>query len=162
MNKQEMIEAIYKEIANKEISIWCKVKVKRYFTKYNFNDERNFLINWIFEINGDWFSYGEFRLRKAGGNIMSWELRKLVFNFKWEERKNKIPKKDNNNKWIDFIEEVIWHPVLIWDVLDYMTFNNPKQPIKTELSLAWEFKRLPIEEQSAQCITYIYNLITNG
>ena len=73
------------------------------------------------------------------------------------------------NEWI---VDIIWHSVMIWDVLDYIDsieFNHPngfikwnqeKYPIIIDtLFTDWDYKRKPIEEQSEECIEYIYNLI---
>jgi len=57
-----------------------------------------------------------------------------------------------------------WHsPVMIWDVLDWM---QPKYWIwipdlenRSEVCMKREHKRKPIEEQSEECIDFIYNLI---
>ena len=72
----------------------------------------------------------------------------------------------------DIKRNTIWHPVMIWDVLDYIDsieFNHPNDFIKWHkekypiiidvLFNDWENKRKPIEEQSEKCIEWIYNLI---
>jgi len=64
---------------------------------------------------------------------------------------------------------IIWHPVMIWDALEYFdenyTFNNiwwcdDCEIIRPniEVNQLWKKKRLPIESQSRECVTYIYNL----
>lgn len=63
----------------------------------------------------------------------------------------------------DQITKVIWRPILIWDVLDWNEVNNWDMFDRYSwyLETIWKKKRLPIEEQSEECITYIYNLIKN-
>ncbi len=54
---------------------------------------------------------------------------------------------------------IIWHPVMIWDVLDTLRFNFATLQEKVESILYhWEEKREPIENQSDECIEYVYNL----
>lgn len=67
--------------------------------------------------------------------------------------------------------EILGHPVMIWDVMDYFI-----KKVKEELDnnryfgkyagvnekiiiLFFDKMRLPIEEQSDECIDFIYNLI---
>lgn len=57
-------------------------------------------------------------------------------------------------------------PVMIWDLLYYIETNMPEWFETVWLSLKskivnvyWKEKRKPIEEQSEECIDYIYNLI---
>jgi len=54
--------------------------------------------------------------------------------------------------------------VMIWDVLDIVLDNELASSIwprtcKEAILWYWEKLRLPIEEQSNECIDYIYNLI---
>ncbi len=60
------------------------------------------------------------------------------------------------NKYID--KKIIWHPVMIWDVLDYLKW----QPEYYNIWYWWKNKRKPIEDQSDKCIDYIYNLISEN
>lgn len=72
------------------------------------------------------------------------------------------------------IDEIIWHPVRIWDILDYklrdkfiiekninyqwyIIYDEAKTTL--EIINLWEEKRKPIDKQSKKCIKYIYNLI---
>lgn len=58
--------------------------------------------------------------------------------------------------------EIIWHPVRIGDVLDYWDTIAYLYPERTEYTILykWENKRLPIDEQSEECIDYVYSLIS--
>jgi len=51
--------------------------------------------------------------------------------------------------------KTIWHPVMIWDVLDWMDWNFN---INWLIELRKE-KRKPIEDQSTECIEFVYNLL---
>lgn len=71
------------------------------------------------------------------------------------------------------IFKIIWHPVMIWDVLDYYDKNILNKFVSISKSsiwiittriceqiiILWGYKRKPIEEQSDECINYIYDLI---
>ncbi len=46
--------------------------------------------------------------------------------------------------------------VMIWDVLDWIK-NNPRPAL--QIFKFWELTRKPIEDQSEECIEFIYNLI---
>lgn len=63
---------------------------------------------------------------------------------------------------------IIWHPVRIGDVLDwfdkwleiFLDVNNDKwHDIYKDIIALWQNKRLPIDEQSDECIEFVYNLI---
>lgn len=57
---------------------------------------------------------------------------------------------------------IIWHPVRIGDVLDYWDTIAYLYPERTEYTILykWGNKRLPIDEQSDECIDYVYSLIS--
>lgn len=61
-------------------------------------------------------------------------------------------------KQIDNIE-IIWHPVMIWDVLDWIKQITIHYDEILSLLELREHKRKPIEYQSEECISFIYNLI---
>jgi len=54
------------------------------------------------------------------------------------------------------IDEVTWHPVMIWDVLDWILKNNIA---KIDFEKQRKELRKPIDNQSDECIDYVYNLI---
>ena len=133
MTREEKIEVIYKEMANKELTPWCCVEVKA----------QN--------------EYGDFTYRLCRG----------------DER----PTTE--------IKEIIGHPVMIGDVIDWIEkkdfdvnkkipwfwFEDEKeiddesklfliQDYYTNKIIAfWDKKRESIETQSDECIDYVYSLI---
>ena len=129
MNRQDKIDKIYKEIANKELSFGCKIEMEeeweiwrwRYVnTELVWKDSEHYFVN---QSNDDW-------------SLFDW--------IDWDDYKK------------------IWHPVMIWDVLDYWDNNilqNPKNSLWLYILKLWKLKRLPIEEQSDECIDYIFNLL---
>ena len=84
-----------------------------------------------------------------------------------------------------YVPKVIWHPVMIWDVLDYMSkikFDIKKTSSKLWLSfddrdtdesklflikehyystlpIRWLNLRKPIEDQTDECIDFVHSLI---
>ena len=121
MTREEKIAAIYKEMANKELTPWCCVEVKA----------QN--------------EYGDFTYRLC----------------RWDER----PTTE--------IKEIIGHPVMIGDVFDY-TKETKIVMFWSDVSWAnyirsweecinifnlWEHKRKSIDDQSQECIDYVYSLI---
>lgn len=125
MTREEKLEAIYKEMANKKLKLWCKCK------SHNWE-------NVIF-------------IRKNRG----WEYLFL--------RKNKefmIP--------LWYSPKIIWHPVMIGDVLDWIdekmgvSNHEYEEFVINEVNmvvLLWGEYLKPIEEQSNECIDYVYSLI---
>ena len=120
--REQKIEVIYKEIANKELSFGCRFKC----------NIKESAILWIDDYKNIKDVY--------------WEIYKLS----------------------DVI--IKWHPVMIGDVLDYIEKEIWIEDLyKTGRSLAmitiigwlkiWKHKRLPIENQSKECIDYIFNLL---
>lgn len=72
----------------------------------------------------------------------------------------------NNKEQIVNIDEwditVMWHPVMIGDVLDWIeNRDNTHDNISDWYAVTkyWKNKRHPIENQSDECIEYIFNLL---
>ena len=92
-------------------------------------------------------------------NLTHHKYNKAIYCYKWWQKEHFVYQRDNweIDKWwawyFDF--EIIWHSVMIWDVLDYIWCENKRIIILT----LWVNLRKPIEEQSDECIEYIYNLI---
>lgn len=134
MFEQDKIKAIYEKVANKTLSFGCKI-----LEKYEWKNYTHTIIEIINESEEYYFI-----------RYMDW-----IWNF------NKLKTK------------IIWHPVMIWDVLDYIeNFEDwMENKIADEkwlyfwsseynhITYLWHNKRLPIEEQSEECIDYVYNLI---
>jgi hypothetical protein len=53
----------------------------------------------------------------------------------------------------------IWHDVMIWDVLDYFIFQTISDITSEDIFNHRDEFRKPIEEQSEECISFIYSLI---
>ena len=83
---------------------------------------------------------------------------------------NTIVIEDGVNSRCYSIEEIIWHPVMIWDVIDWiepywalfaqsLTLSNERQSKIKFVLVKWHKKREPIEMQSDECIDFVYSLI---
>jgi len=140
MTKDEMINKIYEVIADKTLSFWC-------IAEYKYNGFQKLLLC-----------------------IQSYS----IWNKYWTPLNY-----TNNPVEIDISEmrKIIWHPVMIGDVYQWLFDNKMesnvvyvKNPIRwwkvepyssNKEFIFWrrENRRKPIENQSEECITFIYNLI---
>jgi len=166
MNKKEMINAIYEKIADKKLTFGCKIKFKRPNTFFH-NMYYDWYLTW-------WSKIIEYKYSKdAQFKNFSHRL------WEWEEWVLKLPdwsfihrKREYEYVWLWWInyrwayrEMIIWHPVMIWDILDYvddLLIPDWEFLIKVNVNSIlklWKYKRKSIEEQSDECIEYIYNLI---
>lgn len=84
-----------------------------------------------------------------------------------EFESNILNERDNEG---GLVYTIIWHPVMIGDVLDWMYENNiptnkhnavSKEICWYHANYLWENKRLPIDQQSDECIAYVYDLVCN-
>lgn len=127
MTREEKLEAIYKEMANKEVSFGCRCRI---------NDGEDVI---FIRQNKTW-SYLSIRENKEF-TVSLW-----------------------------YTPEVIWHPVMIWDVIDWiepywalfaqsLNLSNERQSKIKFVLVKWHKKREPIEMQSDECIDYVYSLI---
>ena len=158
MTREEKIQTIYQEMANKELIFGCKVK----FSKWIYS---------IIDREDIWF------LSSYKGQ--DWDIH------------NTIVIEDGVNSRCYSIEEIIWHPVMIWDVLDYLEDkrfycekckkivdwrdvsdcrfwweyycdicnNEYLVDIKSNILFDWSKKREPVEAQSDECVDFVYSLI---
>jgi len=149
MTKDEMINKIYEVIADKTLSFWC-------IAEYKYNGFQKLLLC-----------------------IQSYS----IWNKYWTPLNY-----TNNPVEIDISEmrKIIWHPVMIGDVLDWLEKDYtvdtkriiPWFELDKKSSEDWKvsmirmhyceqlwfertYKRKPINSQSEECITFIYNLITS-
>lgn len=150
-SRQEMIDAIYAKIANKDLSFGCKI-----------------------------FHKVESWKRSFKARIITDKIEKDYGTFYWVKLDS-----ENSVTWLQEKEmEIIGHPVMIGDVIDFIEKNTqevkPEQTkwegvIKIQLwcsrgkaieiftghiIFVWQNKRFPIEEQPDKCIDFIYSLIS--
>lgn len=141
--KQEMLDKIYEVIADKTESFWCLARICDMYS-----------LSWwvetismskpmpISHINRKFLTKTEWLIGKDKITVMDWEDGYRYY---------------NNIAW-NWIYTVIWHPVMIWDVLDYMEkWPNFFDEIIPVVDL-WIHLRKPIDEQPMKIIEYVYNL----
>ena len=152
--REQKIEAIYNKIANKELSFGCLLRCT--------DEEENFSIKLLWYKD---YYYGYILLNDY-------------------ELPRELPRVDWGNFSIDDMEcsintwyyKIIWHPVMIGDVFEW-THNEQRimdknqgdyegyyllwgmSRIRTSLANIWSKPTKPIEEQSEECIDYIFNLL---
>ena len=181
LTKQQKIDAIYAKIANKDLGFGCRIMLKNQeIVMENQPVEYGTLENYevIWDIIGRYWTLYWW--------LITMEIEKIYFNdsFYSEEEVSEGFKEefsfDEDNEEKDWNLEIIGHPVMIGDVMDYIeniTLDKiysyiwvKKEEIpdlilqKTKDAMMkifpfWKQKRKPIEEQSDDCIDFIYNLI---
>ena len=168
--REEMLTYIYEHIANKELSSWCRVVIVTrteskwarmvWAPQYRYTRK-----SWVYFHNKTGY---DFVVTSSGSKV-------------------KITERDishgDHSKWRTDSIDVIWHPVHLGVVLGWIEDNlqgglsvfydwyNPTEPVITLCMSGttstqgkdnlWEHKSLPIDEQSIDCIQYLYNLVKN-
>lgn len=132
MDKQQMLTKIYEVIADKILSFGCKVIMRDTDIKYGTNI-----------CCPDWLAY----YHNDGRWWFEFDKSKLV--------------------------EIIWHPVMLGDVLDWIEKNKMewanRDHLEEEKYEFWDMlnylcamrwtKNQPIDNQSEDCIKYVYDLL---
>ena len=122
-SRQEMIDAIYEKIANKDLSFGCRI----------FHKVESWKI---------WFK----------ARIITDKIERDDWIFYWV-----ILDSENSVTWIQEKEmEIIGHPVMLGDVMEYF-YGSVRF---SEWGKCWRKLTKPIEEQSDECIEFIYKIIS--
>ena len=146
MTREEKIQAIYEKIANKELTFWCRVNTEYWrivSVVEEAADERWYIVVSEESLYND----------EDIGAYYCW------LRVRWLEDMESID-----------VAKIIWHPVMIGDVLDWIEpywsgyvqsveFTERRRRKMNLVLLQRDNKRLPIDEQSDECIDYIYSLI---
>lgn len=137
MTKEEKIEAIYAEIANKELTLGCKLQTELWRTVSIVEETTDEL--WYIVVSPESL-YGD----NDVGAFYCW------IRVRWLEAIEPID-----------IAEIIWHPVMLWTIFE--RYSSSKWFINSQFILAlvdkWTWYDKSIEDQSDECIDYVYNLI---
>lgn len=127
MTREEKLEAIYEEIANKELTFGCKAK---HTTKR-------------------WLIYDV---------ILVWQM------IYWEKYFVRSDSLWYDVEWVyekDWTFETIWHPIMLGAIFEW--YSSKKWFISSqfimELIEKWTWYDRPIEEQSDECVNFVYSLI---
>ena len=165
MTRAEKISAIYAEMANKEDSFWLRFIAKFQDYKDKYFDARE-LTTLFWREDEDW---KVFREAITDGGL-------LKNHYYLDEDAWYIPHIKRGE-----VLKIIWHPVMIGDVMQYLEDKSQSQIVEheddedkdwfysreayyedvAEISDCWRDKRLSIDEQSDECIDFIYSLIQN-
>ena len=167
MNREQKIEAIYQEMSYRELTLWCKVRI--YYTNYpNLADKYFWEVTEYIEVVLMGNSYFE-----------DWQ------SVKYEELENSFLEEDccglevfnpiRLQHYRDLFVKIIWHPVMIGDVISYLRKPFEKfvewQPVGenwlvdsyskniNNLLVKWFDTSTSIEEQDDECIDFVYSLI---
>lgn len=182
LSRHRKIVAIYEKIANKELTFGCRVIVETTWLCHSCSGWYDSEYTWIVYENctflwnsrdGQWIS------KSKEWNLIH-ELESFLHNdwlgqsddniimeyFKWYSgifSGQEIWEAKNTT----YIHKIIWHPVMLGDVLDWIYDNEMtlfehtwiNDIIDTTIKLwIWNLRE-PIEDQSDRCIDYIYDLI---
>ena len=154
--KQEKIDAIYEKIANKDLSFGCRIMLKNQEIvmenqPVEYGTLENYEVVWSI-IGRYWTLYWWW---------ITMEIEKIYFNdsfYSEEEVSDGFKEEfsfDEDNEEKDWNLEIIGHPVMLGDVMEYF-YGSVRF---SEWWKCWRKLTKPIEDQSDDCIDFIYNLI---
>lgn len=132
MPREQKLTAIYKEIANKKVSFGCRYMHDGYI--YTVDDSN-------YRLHKEWNNYCLYI-----GTICNCPIEIVE---KYNEYKNY------------WVVEIIWHPVMIGSIFE--RYSSSRWFINSQFIMSliekWTWYDRPIEEQSDECIDYVYSLI---
>lgn len=160
VSRQDMIDYINDKIADKELNFWCLVQSRVETALWDSWD--------IYQVLGIWTDRYWTRDQKA--NSIS------VWNIWWRHCDTYMESycdPESISYWVDFkydeenfyyCFDIIWHPVLIWTMLRRRKLIYPSTGIPYEkwvIVIVSHRSKVdkPIEDQSDECVEYIYNLL---
>lgn len=142
MTKQEMLQEIYKEMADKTLSFGCMLKYWNETWLYLKSDDKR---HYVYTDSSVVVQEKEVKSVKLTGKSLNDE--NLV-----------ITKQDRINDYI------IWLPAMIWDILERLEENNITAYYNDLRNIVEKRKdkRKPIDDQTEECIKYVYSLINKN
>ena len=167
MDREEKINTIYKEIANKNTTIWCKARI--YYTNhFSIFDEYFFKKTKYVEVILIGNCYLNDWQRVKYEEIEGHFLKDGCLRF---ENFDPIDLKDYK----DLFLVIIWCPIMIWSVFKQIRFHRRyglnEGPINESdfenimseyynkiIQIRKDFEK-PIDDQPEECIDYVYSLI---
>lgn len=150
MNKSEKLEKIYAEIADKNFSVGVKLHDPRDNTYFVYAGELSY-----WPLKYDMHFYDD------------WDESKIHYFDFWCLSPNPEDWEDDNEEQEgEYPYKIIWHPVMIGDVLDWIgtdaidaeyawQVNRETERILVE----WKLQRKPINDQSDSCVNFVYALL---
>ena len=140
MNKQQKLDAIYEAMADKTLSRWCMIE---------FTYREWALTEYWWDEDAWWES--------SSIEYVKWDYTDWDFSFPTDEIKDWLDKDS------EMFIKIIWHPVRIGDVLEYIKYSDSTLSYIQSciaLLLEWWEPSMTINEQSDDCIAYVYSLIS--
>lgn len=181
--KQEKIEAIYEKIANKDLKFWCRVIIETTWLQHScsswYDEEYTWIIyeyaTWLDNCLGAWKVKEGSLLCPEECYLSSWECYNpdnLDFSdFKYFEWVMSVWESEEK-KDTTYLYKIIWHPVMFGDVIDFIKNNNIRfsdldfdnyfwisKSSQYIFEKLWKKLTAPIEDQSDECIDFVYDLI---
>ena len=158
MHKETMLYHIYERIANKSLTAWCKIKYTEIIDDYWLVLEEYYEL-WNVYMD-DW--NGKKRIEHMVIQCIDY-MRDLSYEWTDNFRESICPITINDlNHNYGNNYRIIWHPVMIGDVLDWIyktwSWKDVFHHFNT-IAPHWIEMRKPISEQTIECIEYIYNLL---
>lgn len=167
MNRKQKINAIYEKIANKELSFWCRVLIETTWLCHScsgwYDEEYTGIVyehcTWLWDTRTvnvseyqiwDLITYWVFAYHDSLEESDDVDM-ELYSSCDWS-----CGYGDTNGEAKDstYLHKIIWHPVMIGTVLSWYWTSNAQELINN-----WNYYDKPIEEQSDECIDYVYSLI---
>ena len=147
MTPQDKFQKIMEEMSDKTLSQWCVI------WSYEIYPEECEEY-WIYRV----ISYVENKIWNGEINSTPTIFSRSV-SLSYEQRLS-----DFEKHCLNWRNKIIWHPLHIWDVLDWMDKQdvqkiNGRHPAQRSLLILWKDKRLPLSPTDEELIDYIYNLL---
>lgn len=129
MNKSDKLKIIYEKIADKTLSFWCQLKFK---DKVKVSDDKKDFTyyKWLFVVykyvrfwssSSEWYDW--YRIKDWECCFADFRTGELKF-FTKESRESKYRSPEEwetlNDELVNKYFDIIWHQVMIWDVLDWI------------------------------------------
>lgn len=138
--KQEKIDAIYEKIANKDLDFWCIVESKWGQSVFLADRTRREIFRTNYRIV-DFISKDE-PMKIIGHPVMIGDMIDFI-------EKNTQEVKPEQTKWEGVIKIQLW-----------CSRGKAIEIFTGHIIFVWQNKRFPIEEQSDECIDFVYSLIS--
>lgn len=144
--RDEMITKIYESMARKDLSFGCRLKYGKENALYLHRESGNHYIKWEKELI----------VQKIN----------IVKKIRWKSLEDKDLKID---KIYSISKYIIWHPVMIGDVMKWFIEKFWKYSDDYDMNIShnlidlihvWSVFDKPLEEQSDDCIRFIYDLMS--
>ncbi len=157
MEKQKMIDKIYEVIADKTLSFGCSI-----LYEYLDKECEDFICN------NDYISTDSLSIMRKywcyADSLRIWVFRtRYDYVVATKEMFEKYSDIFKDKTYVKIIKEIIWHPVMIWDVLDWIIDSDDTYNIMdskwSDVCKLRDFKKLPIDDQSKECIEFVYNFL---